>query len=310
MAGVSHSRVEAFLSCQRKEYYSYHRKLERKEKSLALSLGSAGHACLEVLYRAVLAGGNTRYDQLTAYHGAVEAMWAHVDKMYAEGWTDSEKRAPLRLILEKYLQQEPFIDNQWMGEGTGLYKILAVEKEFNLEWDPETGASYPFVIDLIVEDPEGRHVVVDNKFLYDLYRDEDTDLMPQIPKYIGALRALGYKVASYGLYNMLRTRPDTKAGRPLYEWAFCMEIKVTSTRVVRTFDEQIVNSQAVAALDELDDETRDLRAVRTHNKETCTRMCDFKALCVEELRGGNVALVLTAYQPKTKREVIEISEEV
>lgn len=308
---VSHSRVESFLRCGRQEYYSYGRKLQKRDTSTALALGSAIHSVLEVLYSTVLAAGMSKKAQREAYPAAVEAALAHVDKLYAEGFEDSPKRSPLRLIIEKYLQHEPFIDNAWRDDDDRQWLILAVEKEFRLEWDPETKSSYPFVVDMLVKDPDGYVVVTDHKGVYDLYRYDDTELMPQLPKYIGALRALGYKVSGKGVYNMLRTRPDTKAGRPIEEWALALTIDISSTRVQRTFEEQVTASQMVHELDHLTPEERDRRALRVNNKDICTRMCDFRELCVEELRGGNTAVLLKAlYEPKKKRPKIEVSREV
>lgn len=308
--GVSHSRVEAFLQCARKEYYAYGRKIQKRETSTALALGSAIHTVLEALYSTILAAGMSKAKQKAAYPDAVKAALSKVDELYANGFEDSDKRAPLRLIIEKYLQREPFIDNAWRQDDNRQWLVMAVEKEFNLEWDPETHSQYPFVIDLILKDPDGYTIVADNKGVYDLYSFEDTHHMPQLPKYIGALRALGYKVGNYGVYNMLRTRPDTKAGRPLGEWAYAMPIEINASRVTRTFQEQVLASQMVHELDSLSPEERDLRALRVNNKEICRRVCDFRELCVEEMRGGNTAILMkTEYEPKKKREHIAVSEE-
>lgn len=307
---VSHSRVESFLQCARKEYYSYGRKLQKQETSTALALGSAIHKVLETLYRHVLEAGMSKKAQREAYPEAVELALGMVEQLYKDGFQDSPKRAPLSLIIEKYLQREPFIDNDWREDDDRQWLILAVEKEFRLEWDPDTKSSYPFVVDLLVKDPDGYVIVVDNKGVYDLYNFEETELMPQIPKYIGALRALGYKIGNYGVYNMLRTRPDTKAGRPLHEWARAMDFQISGVRVQRSFQEQIVASQLVHDLDSLSDEDRDLRAIRTHNKDTCVRMCDFRELCVAEMAGKNTAVLMkSTYEPKKKRPKIEVSLE-
>jgi hypothetical protein len=308
---VSHSRVEAYLRCRRQEWYSYGRKLARVEASTALGLGTAGHRVLAALYSTVLKAGMSYAKQKAAYPGAVKAALSEVDAIYAEGFEDSAKRAPLRLIIEKYLQREPFIDNDWNPDAEGQYLIMAVEKEFRLEWDPESHSSYPFVVDLIVKDPDGYMVVVDNKNVYDLYSHEDTDFLQQIPKYIGGLRALGYKIGNYGIYNMLRTRPDTKAGRPLAEWTRMLTFDIKGARVRQAFEEQVTASVELHELDSLSPEEREQKALRVNNKEICTRLCDFKDLCVEELRGGNTAVLLRVmYEPKKKRDKIPITLEV
>ena len=309
---VSHSRVEAFLRCARQEYYGYGRKLQKIETSVPLALGTAIHSVLETLYRHVLSAGMSRKAQREAYPEAVKKALSRVDELYTEGFQDSEKRAPLRLIIEKYLEREPFIDNAWREDDNRQWLVMAVEKEFSLVWDDETNAQYPFVIDLIMKDPEGYTIVVDNKGVYDLYKYEDTQLMPQIPKYVGALRALGYKVGNYGVYNMLRTRPapKTKARTPS-EWAQALSFDISATRVQRSFLEQVSASRIVHELDTLSPEERDLRALRVNNKDICNRICDFRDLCVEELRGGNTEILLrTEYQTKKPRAKIEVSPDV
>lgn len=307
---VSHSRVESYLSCQRKEYYSYGRKIRAKKAGLALTLGTEIHAALEVLYSHVLSAGSNRAKQREAYPQAVENLWTHVDKRYAEGWEDDPKRAPLREILERYLEREPFIDREW-DEDRRPWLILAVEKEFRFVYDPETGDSYPFVVDLIAVDPNGKIVVVDHKGLYDLYRAEEIELKPQIPKYIGALRSLGYKVAG-GMYNMLRTRPaPKKTKRKPEDWARTAPVVVTADRIIRTVEEQITISAQLMHLDALDPEEREQLAVRSAaGTDTCQRMCDFRDLCTAELMGRNTAIMLKSqYETKPKREKIEVTPE-
>lgn len=308
---VSHSRVESFLSCQRKEYYSYGRKLQARKAGLALTLGTTIHSCLEVLYRHVLEAGISRKAQREAYPAAVQLMWEKVDELYKQGFEDSPKRAGLREILENYLKREPFIDRGW-DDDTRQWVILAVEKEFNFEYDPETKSRYPFIVDLIVLDPNNRNIIVDHKGLYDFYSAEDVELKPQIPKYIGALRGLGYKIHS-GMYNMLRTRPAPKTTkRKATEWTDTLPVVASATRIIRTVEEQITMAANLIALDDMTPEERDTLAVRSAaGTDTCKRMCDFRDLCIGELRGDNLTIMMkTLYQIKPKREQIEVSDEV
>lgn len=307
-AHVSHSRVEAYLQCQRKEYYSYGMKLQLKKGSLALNLGSTIHSCLEVLYRHVLSAGANLKRQREAYPQAVEKMWKHVDELYRTGWTDNEKRASLRQILEGYLAREPFIDNEW-SDDSRQWLVLAVEKEFNFEYAP--GERYPFVVDLILKDPRGRLVVVDHKGTYDFYSEIEVALKPQIPKYIGALRALGYKIHS-GMYNMLRTRPaPVKTKRKPEEWAKTLPVEATPARIERTIEDQLVIAGTLMDLDKLNPEEREQTAVRSAaGTDICSRMCDFRELCNAQLNGDNTQILMkNLYQIKPKRAKIEVSTE-
>lgn len=307
---VSHSRVESYLSCQRKEYYSYGRKIQSRKHGMALSLGTEIHAALEVLYRTVLEAGGTKEKQKAAYAGAVEAMWSYVDKRYEDGWEDSEKRASLREILTNYLKREPFIDRGWDSDKR-QWLIFAVEKEFNFEYDPDTGSQYPFVVDLIVLSPINKIVIVDHKGLYMMYDEDDIELKPQIPKYIAALRSLGYKIHS-GMYNMLVTRPAPKTSkRSPDQWTKTMPVLPTATRVIRTLEEQVEIAQHLQHLDTLDDDERELLAVRSAaGTDTCKRMCDFRAICTAELSGRSTTVLMNSqYEPKKSRDKIEVSEE-
>ena len=310
MGSVSHSRVESFLSCKRKEYYNYGEKIVPVDEWAALSLGTAGHSMLEVLYSEVLKAGPNKVRQKKAYPGAVKKMWKALDTLEASGWKSPEKRAPLREILTNYLKREPFIDRGW-ADDKRQWLILAVEKEFNFEYDPESGGRYPFVVDLIAKSPDGRMIVVDHKFIYRFYTSEAVELMPQIPKYIGALRALGHKVHA-GMYNLLRTeKGPVKSVRPPEGWSITLPVEASPARVQRTMTEQIVLATEVENLDLLDPEERELLAVRSAGgSDTCFRMCSYRDLCIEELRGGNTTLLRrTYYKKKPKRDAIEVSDE-
>jgi len=197
MPSVSHSRADGYLLCRRKDYYSYTLSLQKVSDQDSMALGSAVHSCLEVLYRHVLAAGNTRKKQKVALKDGFKAMYERYLQFVKEGWEDRDDRMPLKDILKRYVELEPFVSAGWLIKG--------VEQEFLLEYDEETQSRFRFVIDLIAEDPEGKVVIVDHKTAYDFFGPDAAAIQGQVPKYIGALRGLGHK-AHYGVYNMLRTR--------------------------------------------------------------------------------------------------------
>jgi hypothetical protein len=258
----------------------------------------------------ILSGGNTIKGQREKFDAALAA----ARDMYTEIMLDfeqDEKRAKLEDIFFKwYFPNEPLVLTGW--------RILAVEKEFNLEYDSETHATYPFVVDIIALSPEGKTVVIDHKFVWDFYTFDDAALQPQIPKYIGALRGLGYTI-DYGMYNMVRTRrivgtkskahPDG-AGPTLEQMLQTMELKPNSTRVTRTFMEQIGTAREIQALKELSLEEQDAVSYRTANKMVC-QSCSFRDLCTTELVGGNTKLMIaTEYTVRERREFDSVSEDV
>lgn len=302
MATVSHSEVENYLMCRRRHYYGYGLSLERINTSNSLSRGTTGHKLQEVLYRTILSAGDDPKAQRAAFDNAVSKTWAEFKELAKHPHFDDDKHISMQeMIFDWYIPNEPFVRQGW--------QILAVEQEFNLLYDPDTDAHYPFVIDLIAYDPFGALVVIDHKFLYDFYTMEASRLQPQVPKYIGALRGLNYKV-DYGVYNMIRTRPLKVSSRNIpTDRVDQIELHPSNQRVVRTFEEQIGAAKEIQDLKLLPIEEQDRRAYRTANKMVCQH-CSFKDLCAMELEGGNVNLLKrTEFKQRARRTFVETSED-
>ena len=198
MSSVSHSRADGYLLCRRKDYYSYTLGLRRRTEADSTGLGSAYHECLEVFYRTIAEAGSTRRKQKAAFKTAVKAMHTRYLQFIKEGFESPDNRVDLKELLRRYVELEPFVQNGWL--------IQDVEREFLLEYDEETHSRFRFVIDLIAEDPTGKVVIIDHKTAFDFFDHEMSQLQGQVPKYIGAMRGLGYKV-HYGAYSQIRTRP-------------------------------------------------------------------------------------------------------
>lgn len=302
MGTVSHSEVDSYLLCRRKHYYGYGLSLQRVSESHSLAMGTAGHRILETFYKAIGTGEDVK-TQLKAFDYALGVAKDEYKTIVSEGFEEDPKKASLHdtLFDERigYFAQEPFVKNN--------YEILAVEADFNLLYDEDSDSHYPFVVDLIVRDPDGKMVVVDHKFVYDFYTIEASDMQPQIPKYIGALRALGYDI-SHGAYNMCRTR---KIKEPTAEQMHhLMLLKPNPARVKTTFLEQIHVADEVQALKSLPIEKQEERAYRVANKMVC-QSCSFRDLCSTELIGGNVELMLrTEYKVRERREFTTTSQEI
>lgn len=296
MPSVSHSEVDSYLLCRRKHYYGYGLSLERISTSQSLATGTAGHRVLEAFYRHLLELASDATGQLERFDLALKRAEEEYDAIIAEGFVEPTNRAQLFDVLFNhewgYFANEFLVRNGWT--------IVAVEKEFSLVYDEENESKYPFVVDLIVQDPEGNYVVIDHKFVYDFYTPEQTDLQPQIPKYIGALRALDYPV-TYGAYNMLRTRklktPEASSMN------YFMMLKPNPDRVLNTFMEQLGVAAEIQALKELSIDEQNTRAYRTANKMVC-QSCSFRDICSTELMGGNTELMLrTEYKIRERRQI-------
>jgi hypothetical protein len=262
--------------------YGYGWNLTKKQHGTALIRGTAGHKVLEEFYSDVLAG----HDQGYAWTSAMTMLTS----LEAAGQTGDETGSrSLRDIITTYFEHEPFV-----SQG---YEVLAVEQEFSLEYD-EAGIAYPFVVDLILRDPQGKTVVVDHKFQYDFLTIAAMQVMPQLAKYVGSIRALGLP-ADYAVYNQLRYR--TKKDAKWTDIVRQSDVPLTPTRIVRTFNEQVaVANRIIEFKSKTPDEQAD-QALRVGVKMIC-KSCPFKDLCAEDLQGGNVKTLIAAeYRQKTRR---------
>ena len=299
MPSVSHSEVDSYLLCRRKHYYGYGLSLERISTSQSLATGTAGHRVLEAFYAHIMSLSDTAQGQLKNFDLGVERAREVYDEIIAEGYEDANNRATLHDML--FNEEYGYFANEFMVRNG--WRILAVEAEFSLTYDTDTQSTYPFVVDLIVEDPEGRFVVIDHKFVYDFYTPEQTDLQPQIPKYIGALRAMNHEIV-YGAYNMVRTR-KLKTPEP-DNMTYFMILKPNTERVLNTFTEQLGVAAEIQALKELPLEEQSKRAYRTANKMVC-QSCSFRDICSTELIGGNTQLMMKTEYKIRERRVIGVS---
>lgn len=302
MPTTSFSEVSSYVLCKRRHFYGYSRQLERIETSDSLTEGKMIHSILETFYRAVLEGVD--------FEDAVELAYsAFILSGYQ--WDKDKKRADVgRMLFDFYFPNEPFV-----RQG---YRVLAVEKEFLLEWDSETEDRLPFVIDLILRDPQGRIAIVDHKSAYDFIDDDATALQPQVPLYMAALRALGYP-ADYGLYNQIRTRPivgkktaeNPDGEGPTLEQAMKVtHIRPTTDRLVQTFQEQVGMAREINERKRHTLSDQSETAWRVANKMVCNT-CAFKELCIGELNGSNTDLIeRTYYKARERRSFTLITEEV
>jgi hypothetical protein len=288
MPTVSYSETSTYLLCRRRHFYGYGLELERIAESDSLNEGKLAHKVLETFYKQFV-GETPDWD--TAVLNAM--------MVFPEDWEPTERRANLMETLTTYFENEPFINQG--------YEVLAVEQEFNLLWDSETDSKYPFVVDLILRDPWNQVVVVDHKTCYEFLNADTATMAPQIPLYIGALRALGYP-AAYGIYNMLRTRKikDPRLDQQLG----IMHVRPTDERVLQSFKQHANVSTDISQLKALSIEEQDAQAYRVNNMMVCNS-CSFKELCIGELIGDNVKLILEGqYKKRQRREFAEVTAEV
>lgn len=290
MPSVSHSEVDSYLLCRRKHYYGYTLGLQRLKESSSLAMGSAGHKVLETYYRAILEGASPD-NALGEAHEIAEELRQDVA-------IPTNRASIFDTLFDIYFPNEPLVAKGW--------EILAVEKEFALQYDDENELRYPFVVDIIARDPDGKVAVIDHKFVYDFYNYEASLMQPQIPKYIGALRALNHKV-DYGAYNMIRTRKmKEQSFDTMVSW---LDVKPEPYRVQQVFKEQIAVAAEIQNIKACTPDEQDAGAYRVANKMVC-QSCSFLDICRTELVGGNGKLMMKTEYKLRERKEIAASEEV
>lgn len=290
MPSVSHSEVDSYLLCRRKHYYGYTLGLQRIKESSSLAMGSAGHKVLETFYKKTLEG--------LKFNDAVKEAEAVANELRKEVQVPSNRADIFDTLFNIYFPNEPLVSQGW--------EILAVEKEFALQYDEELDLKYPFVVDIIARSPDNKIVVIDHKFVYDFYNYEASIMQPQIPKYIGALRALNHKV-DYGAYNMIRTRKmKDQTFESMVQW---LDVKPEPQRVQQVFKEQIAVASEIQNIKLVSPDEQDATAYRVANKMVC-QSCSFLDICRTELSGGNGKLMMkTEYKIRERKEIVT-SEEV
>jgi hypothetical protein len=268
-----------------KHYYAFgdstfgeHEGLEPKSFSDSLFRGITGHEALQEFYLALANGKSyeaacqTVTDTLNmiAFRPQVMSNPNHLNIV-----TDLKTR-----ILPRYLNGA---GKQKYDEG---WRPAHVEEIFRLEMDFGNGRYvYPFRPDVIMRDPAGNLWVWDHKFVYNFYTPDQINLLPQIPKYVGALRATGLYVKG-GFYNQLRWREVKDFDKHVLQTPFTP----TDARVKNAFRQQIRVMEQIAERKRMASTEWQADSTRVLSTMVC-KSCSFKYLCTTELNGESSELM-------------------
>lgn len=274
---VSHSEADAFARCERQHWYAHNEKLAPVKVSAGLDRGIRNHTCMEAYFNVLMNGGT--------FQEAQEAAQMKLAKMFADPEANTESINLVMDMLPWFFEA----DAKRIAAG---WKVLAVEKEFRLKFPVKTLPTgqdvqivYPFKVDLIRQSPSGDNYVVDTKTVYNFYTMQEMALMPQVPKYVGACRALDLPIAG-GIMSQMRWRklkdPDVDSKT---RWD---DLKITSQKIKFAFDEHIRQMNAIA-LYKLNPDFWASEVRRTLSQMVC-KNCSFNSLCVEAANGGDTVL--------------------
>jgi hypothetical protein len=276
---VSYSKAQAFKTCKFKFQQAHvvmHNPdakkpgLMPKHKSRALARGSHGHAIMERFMKNVKEQLTFPYPQDRCTELIGEAV----------AWGIGENA--------EYSME---INSQIMHFGANVFpflgwRILEIEKEYRLKVgvDEATGIIkvIPMTIDFVGEDQLGNVIVVDWKFSADAYSDTRCEIEPQIPIYIGVLRA--HKIpATHGFYFFFRTRKM----KNVEEQVVKKIVKPNNIRVRTAFQEHLTTAQEIL-------EFQTQHKLPTRNSNNNCDYCDFSRLCAVSMRGDDISVMIQA----------------
>lgn len=282
---ISHSDVDATLLCARKGYYGGALNLQRKKLSQALNRGIAMHDILAYFFTHLK-------DNHGDYSGAREVAIARRNELAMQDPSMMEFAEQIVKMFDSFYS---------LGWFKG-YKVLGVEEKMSINISDTL--IYPFTVDLILEDPGGNIAVVDHKTTYQFYAAHQIELSSQLPKYIGAMRVLGRR-ADYAIYHQLRYR--TKKDYTVDDVIQLVKFTPSVPRIQTTFTEQIMIARKIEVLRQYDIEEQSRQAIRTANNLVCNS-CSYKDLCIEELNGRPIDLMIEALYEERGDRYLEIED--
>jgi hypothetical protein len=278
---ISNSEVSSFTACPNKWRYEYGMALRPKPKEsgklAGMALGSLGHEILEVYYRKLQATGD-KVESRTVANEYIQELWNTYDS--AGFYEVSNQVAMLQILLHRYFDEFEEKDH---------WEILEVETTHLMPINDSY--SYGMRLDLLVRD--GLDIIlVDHKFLYNFYSDNQIRINAQLPKYMATLQYNGIKV-SYGIFNMFRTRWSYKdiKEKPLEDVFMRRRVETSPEETKNILREQMMVSRRIMDLRAMDFDQQRFNVYRNINTMTCG-MCSFLDLCKTELNNQPIDVLV------------------
>jgi hypothetical protein len=277
MSLVPNSEADTFLTCEMRHYYAFGEGLQPRSYGAGLSRGIAGHSALEAFYASQKSGDAVAVSK----NKMLAVIEAEILESVKKGNSDNTQvLVDLQRLLIEYVDTDEYYNQS-------EYEILAVEETFRYE-------DFPFKPDMIVRHRKTREVtLVDHKFLYNFYNGAITNMFPQLPKYVGALRELGFKVHK-AEFNMLRHRNNAQ------QKFRRLTLDIPDKRIKQYQHEHAIASARIDTYKSLGLSDWRESVLRTANSFTCTH-CPFATLCQTDLDGlpGRNLLVKSFFEPNT-----------
>lgn len=250
--------------------YAFGEKIQKKKISDSLRRGIAGHSMMEAFFN--------KFKETNSFDAAMYA----VDQRF--GTLLSPTMAPDELKMLTELQVRVIGYLKYYEDTIRQWEIKYVEHTFRV---PLADSIIPNVVFAFTPDlifyHHGRLNVVDWKFPYNFYGAVEIPLLPQIPKYLSALRMLDMIVGK-GYYGMVRYRSLKDPNGPnVFK---LIEHTPNRANLQRTWYEYHKVVEEIAQL-KLEHGAMWERKVRRVGNQLVCRSCSFKELCSAEKEGSD-----------------------
>jgi len=289
---ISNSEVMCYAKCRRKHYYEFLERLTPVTQGEALFRGIAGHELLDIYYRNIKNGVSLDMAERAAL------MALDTDIALAVSRDDFDSVNIMVGLKDTIISYFGYAQND-------DWEILAVEESFIQEFD---GMLIGMRLDLLIMPRSGQFrgqkILVDHKFSYAKWSENDVLLNGQPYKYGAIMRSQGHDV-KHVMYNTILYRSKTE---------ICDRKMLTMTHKQQdtAIHDHLVYAkeiQAAKAGHEIDpDRYRDEKAARCLDRYTC-KMCSFKDICLAEMSGITPATELSRrvnYMPNDYGYVIPV----
>lgn len=272
---VSHSEAEAYVTCERRHFYSYGRRIQGKPESMsdALYRGIVGHEALKAYH--------VEPDPSKRLRAAMLAIQTHMD---IDGYTHVGIVGELTTLIKGYHEYWSENGEEWITVEAESSRMYQISDDLDTQIRP----------DLIVRIPGRGLYVVDHKWLYNFMSQTSLEILPQLPKYLLGLRQHDIEIRGM-IYNEIRYRDNAKLKFKR------QELPVNKARLQQTMKEHIMIASRIRAKKLLSIDEWEDSVVRTANKGVCD-MCPFKLICAAENEGQDTTLMREKYyEPRKNR---------
>lgn len=207
MPTISYSELNTYSNCRQQWKYIYLDGLRSKIDSEPLSIGSAGHTCLEAYYK----GEDWRKALYEWRDNALSRCISEPEVLPENELEDEEQFEVATFDLSEIVNRiEQIMDRyilKW-GEEDKQWEIFAVEEWFEIPI-PETEYILVGKWDLILKDNSDRIWLLDSKFPKKTFRDyESLELDDQVGIYQWAAIQKGYDALGFIYNQILAKLPD------------------------------------------------------------------------------------------------------